>query len=130
MSAPWALLNSSRVIWTDSKEVAAYTGPEDASPWVDAGNILEEQKAELPADCYAAPSPVPESNNNKQPHSNLLLAGPLTKSQMQDNLYGHWLERAQKRLVERANPNARHGSLSEAQKQEILSFYTAGNTPS
>ena len=29
------------------------------------------------------------------------------------------------------NPNARHGgSLSEAYKQEILSFYTAGNTPS
>ncbi|KAN0073262.1 hypothetical protein V8E54_008482 [Elaphomyces granulatus] len=60
--------------------------PEDASPWVYAGNILEEQKAELPADCYAAPGPVPESNNNnKQPHSNPLLAGPLTKSQMQDN---------------------------------------------
>ncbi|KAN0068601.1 hypothetical protein V8E54_013325 [Elaphomyces granulatus] len=81
-------LGTGRWFFQNSKEVAGYTGPEDASPWVYAGNILEEQKAELPADCYAAPGPVPESNNNKQPHSNPLLAGPLTKSQMQDNLSG------------------------------------------
>jgi hypothetical protein len=45
---------------------------------------LEEQRAELPADCYAAPDPVPESNDNEQPPGNPPLAGPLTKSQMQD----------------------------------------------
>jgi hypothetical protein len=74
--------------------------------WVYAGNILEEQKAELPADCYAAPDPVPESNDNEQPPGDPLLAGPLTKSQMQDNVYRHWLERAKKRLVENS-PNRR-----------------------
>jgi hypothetical protein len=85
---------------------------------------LEEQRAELPADCYAAPDPVPKSNNNnnnKQPQSNVLLSAPLTKSQMQDNVYRHWLEIAQRRLVQNS-PNRRQYLQNKRWLQDVYRF--------
>ena len=103
MSAPRALLNSSYyqslMSWLDSfPRNHRKDRPRRYNPWVDAGNIWEEQKAELPLDCYAAP--VPKENKNRQLQKNLPPARPATKYQMQDNLHRHWLEMAQKHLIE------------------------------
>jgi hypothetical protein len=106
------------------ENITAYTGPEDASPWVYAGNVLEEQRAELPADCYTSPDPVPKGNNhnnNKQPQSNVLPSAPLTKSQMQDKVYMDWLELAQRRLVQNS-PNRRQYLQNKRWLQDVYRF--------
>jgi hypothetical protein len=87
-------------------------------------NVLEEQRAELPADCYPSPDPVPKGNNhnnNKQLQSNVLPSAPLTKSQMQDKVYMDWLELAQRRLVQNS-PNRRQYLQNKRWLQDVYRF--------